>query len=61
MVKILDLEEIKKRLKGARLLRVADETGLSYPTVNKLATGEVENYSFKTIRLMSEYLNEQSG
>ncbi len=55
-LKILDLSEIKKRLKGRRLLLVADATGLSYPTVNKLATGEVDNYAFSTIRTMSEYL-----
>lgn len=54
---ILTLDEIKERLKDERLLFVADATGLSYPTINKLAKGEVDNYELKTIQAISEYLS----
>jgi len=58
--KIRNLEEIKEALNGERLLIVADQTGLSYPTVNKLATGEVNNYSYDTVKRISIWLNDKS-
>jgi len=57
---IMSLDMIKEALKGERLLLVADATGLSYPTVNKLATGEVKNYSLDTIVRISNYFNDKS-
>ena len=56
--RLLSLEEIKEALVDQRLLLVADATGLSYPTVNKLATGDVKNYSLATVQAVSDYLNE---
>ncbi len=58
---ILNLKEIKDGLKDERLLLVADATGLSYPTVNKLATGEVSNYSYATVVTISEYLHTKEA
>jgi len=54
---ILSLRQIHDALKGARLLLVADATGLSYPTVRKLALGETSNYSYDTVQRMSVLLN----
>ncbi len=58
---ILSLAEIRTQLKDERLLLVADATGLSYPTINKLATGEVSNYSYTTVQKVSEYLNSKEA
>jgi hypothetical protein len=55
---ILSLKKIRDGLDGQRLLLVADATGLSYPTVNKLATGEVENYSYDTVKRISRWIGE---
>tara|TARA_R110000803_G_scaffold116981_1_gene185531 strand:- start:4008 stop:4274 length:267 start_codon:yes stop_codon:yes gene_type:complete len=53
---VLSLEAIKEGLQGERLLLVADATGISYPTINKLYKGDVENYSYKTVKAVSDYL-----
>ncbi len=55
----MSLDEIQYGLQGERLLLVADATGLSYPTINKLATGEVTNYSLDTIIRVSQYLYDK--
>ena len=53
---LLNKEEIQTRLKAKRsLLFVANETGLSYPTVHKFATDKgVPNYD--TLVTLSNYL-----
>jgi len=56
---ILSLKKIRDALKGQRLLLVADATGLSFPTVNKLATGEVSNYSYDTVKRISQWIHAQ--
>ena len=53
---VLSLEAIKEGLQGERLLLVADATGISSPTINKLYKGDVENYSYKTVKAVSDYL-----
>tara|TARA_R110000868_G_scaffold188854_6_gene431708 strand:+ start:154 stop:345 length:192 start_codon:yes stop_codon:yes gene_type:complete len=55
----MSLTDIKDRLKDERLLLVADATGISYPTINKLAKGEVGNYSLKTILAVSKHLKSK--
>tara|TARA_R110000751_G_scaffold58909_1_gene124013 strand:+ start:537 stop:755 length:219 start_codon:yes stop_codon:yes gene_type:complete len=55
---ICSLEQIKNKLKGMRLLHVADMTDLSYPTINDLAKGERTNYAYTTIARVSEYFCE---
>ena len=52
----MSLEQIQAGLTDRRLYIVADATGLSYPTVNKLAKGDIENYSLDTIRRVTAYL-----
>ncbi len=54
----LTLEEIKERLAGKRFCLVAEATGLSYPTIKKLADGEVQNYALDTVRRVSAYLEK---
>ena len=60
VTQVLSLDEIKSQLQNEKLLIVAGETGLSYPTVNKLAAGETNNYSLDTLRRVSIYLNDKT-
>lgn len=53
---MMSLKEISKALKGQRLVVVAADTGLSYPTIQKLAKGDIENYALDTVRRVSDYL-----
>lgn len=54
--KILPLHVIKDYLSDKRLYVVAKETGLSYPTLRKLADGVETNYTLNTMRAISEYI-----
>lgn len=54
--RILTLDEIQERLKDRRLYIVAEETGLTYPTVKKFAEGGVVNSGIRTIQKISDYL-----
>ena len=58
MGKLLTSEQIVKGLKHKRLYVVAERTGLSYPTVRKLADGDDENYTMKTVKRISDYITE---
>ncbi len=55
----LSLEEIKNLLADKRLYVIARKTGLSYPTIKKLADGKVENYTYKTLLLVNKYLKPE--
>lgn len=57
MSEILSIEQIKKGLKDRRLYVVAKRTGLSYPTIKKLADGGSFNCNIKTLIAVSNYLN----
>lgn len=54
--KLLSLSEIKTGLADKRLYKVAEITGLSYPTLKKLADGENSNYTMSTIKSVSDYI-----
>ncbi len=56
---VMSLEAIREGLQDKRLLLVADATGISYPTINKLYKGDTQNYSYATVKAVSEYLNAQ--
>lgn len=54
--KLLDLSDIKKGLSDRRLYKVAEVTGLSYPTLKKLANGDGSTCNMSTIQTVSDYL-----
>lgn len=56
---LMSLEEIQERLKDKRLYIVAKITGLSFPTLKKLADGKKENYTYNTIKTVSNYLKKE--
>lgn len=58
---IMSLDDIKKGLEDRRLLKVSEITGLSYPTLKKLANGDDANYTLATIIAVSEYLSNDKG
>lgn len=53
---LLTLYEIKDKLKDRRLHVVAKATGLSYPTIKKLADEENPNCTIETQRAVSNYI-----
>ena len=53
---IMSLEEISKQLQDRRLYVVSDITNLSFPTLKKLARGGNKNYTYKTLKVISDYL-----
>lgn len=58
---IMSLDDIKKGLEDRRLLKVSEITGLSYPTLKKLANGDDVNYTLATVIAVSEYLSNDKG
>lgn len=54
---ILSLEEISKFLKDKKLYIVANETGLSYPTIKRIADNKEANHTINTLKLLSKYIN----
>lgn len=53
---LLTLEQIKNNLADKRLYKVAEITGLSYPTLKKMADGEDANYTMATVQAVSQYI-----
>ena len=55
---LLSLEDIQLLLKDKRLYVVSNATGLSFPTIKKMADGKKENFTYKTIKAISDYLKK---
>lgn len=55
---ILSLEKIELLLKDKRLYVISKATGLSFPTLKKLADGKKDNFTYKTIKIVSDYLKK---
>ena len=55
---ILSIGQIKEALKDKRLYVVAESTGLSYPTIKKLADGKELNYTVDTLKAISKYVRD---
>jgi hypothetical protein len=55
---LLSLEDIQLLLKDKRLYVVSKATGLSFPTLKKMADGKKENFTYKTIKAVSDYLKK---
>ena len=56
--RILTLEEIAEGLKDKKLYVVAAATGLSFPTLKRLAEGKNNNCTMSTILAVSKYLTK---
>jgi len=52
---MIGLSEIRERLADRNLREVSRQSGLHYNVVYRLANG-TENPSFRTVRLLAEYL-----
>jgi DNA-binding Xre family transcriptional regulator len=55
---LLSLKKIQLLLKDKRLYVVSKATGLSFPTLKKMADGKKENYTYNTIKAISDYLRK---
>ena len=55
---VVDLENIKNKLKPLTLRKVSADTGLSLPTIYDLSKGVRTDYSLKTISIITEYLDK---
>ena len=55
---LLSLKKIQLLLKDKRLYVVSKATGLSFPTLKKMADGKKENFTYKTIKAISDYLKK---
>ena len=56
---MLSLEEISGRLSDRTLTTVAKETGLTYMTVWKVRNRKQDNFSYATVKALSDYLEER--
>lgn len=54
---LIPLDNIKRLLSDRRLYVVAEKSGLSYPTVKRIADGDME-VSLRTWRKLSAYFAE---
>lgn len=52
----MSLIAISEALQDRRLYKVAEETGLSYPTIKSLADAKMDNYTLNTLIKVSEYI-----
>jgi len=55
---MLTLEQIKKRLKDRNLKKVSVVTGISYPAVWNIANKNQEKVQYRTVKMLSDYLEE---
>jgi len=53
---LMTLNQIKIGLKDIRFHSVTQATNLSYPTLQRLAKGEANNYTLETLTKISDYL-----
>lgn len=56
--KILTTQQIREALIDRRLYTVARQTGLSYPTLKKFLNDDTLNFNYKTLVILSKYLNK---
>jgi predicted transcriptional regulator len=57
---MLTIDQIREALKDRNLMHVAEQTGVSYSALHRLATGAAEpNYT--TVKAIAEYLQQQAA
>lgn len=59
--KMLDLEQIKKRLADENLSEVAGSINCTRAYVSHIATGRKKNPSYKMVKRLSDYLIKKQG
>jgi DNA-binding Xre family transcriptional regulator len=57
---MMTLDDIVRALHDRKATVVAQEVGLSYQTVWRVARGEVKNVSYETARKLSDYLKNKA-
>lgn len=57
----LSFEELKEKLADKKLYVVAKKTGLSFPTLRKMALGTGKGYNMETMRKITEYLRPSNN
>jgi transcriptional regulator with XRE-family HTH domain len=58
---MLSLDEIITILKDRNLSEVSRRTGLSIPTIWRIANGQAGNVGYETVSKLSEYLEKKHG
>jgi DNA-binding Xre family transcriptional regulator len=56
---MMTLDDIVRALHDRKATVVAQEVGLSYQTVWRVARGDVKNISYDTAKKLSDYLNNK--
>lgn len=56
---MMTLEEIRRALADRNLKRVSEATGLSYPTIWKVAREESPQVKYTTLKTLNTYLNRK--
>lgn len=57
---MMTIDEVREKLRDRRLTVVADETGLAYDTVRRVAAGKFVSISYETVERLSEYLEKKA-
>jgi transcriptional regulator with XRE-family HTH domain len=52
---MLTIKEIRRQLKDSSLCKVSKSSGLTYPTLRRIMTGD-ENINIKTLNKISKYI-----
>jgi DNA-binding phage protein len=55
---MLTPDEIREKLIGVNMSKIARETGLTRPTIYKFLTGE-QNMQYDTVKRVSEYFERE--
>ena len=58
---IAALEEIRERLHDRKLTIVAQQTGLHYNTIYRIANGTSKDPAYSVVKRLSEYLDQEGG
>lgn len=53
---VLSLDAVRERLMDRRLYKVAEETGLTYPTLKGIVDGSRTSIKSSTLEALSKYL-----
>lgn len=58
---MLELEEIRQRLRQESIAEVAEATGLHYNTPRFIRDGRLDNPTLKTMKALSAYFERKGG
>ncbi len=58
---MLSIDEVARRLEDRNLTKVSEKTGLSYPTVLKVAKRLDGDVMYETIKKLSDYLEQEAS